>query len=92
MLFAQAVRYEYGFNSGPFHPMHIEEDSSEDEEDLFAAYSMGMLPVGPGESKRPRYSVRRKMVRRNIREGWLRLQADHFDPEKVYPDAYFRRR
>ena len=41
---------------------------------------------------RPRYSVRRKVVKRNIIEGWNILKADHFDHEKVYPDAYFRRR
>ncbi|WVZ83764.1 hypothetical protein U9M48_030869 [Paspalum notatum var. saurae] len=41
--------------------------------------------------QRPRYSVPRVMVKRKIRETWMRLSEHYFDPQKVYPDAYFRR-
>ena len=91
-VFTQPFGNGYGFNLVPFEPIALEDDSSEDEEDLFAAYALGMLPLNPGRSMRPRYSVRRKVVKRNIIEGWNILKADHFDHEKVYPDAYFRRR
>ncbi|KAJ1274674.1 hypothetical protein BS78_05G079900 [Paspalum vaginatum] len=66
-------------------------DSSDEDEDLVAAYALGLLPVRPAAPKRSHYSVRRYMVKRNISEGWLRLSADYFNPIKVYPDAYFRR-
>lgn len=67
-------------------------DSTEEEEEVVvAAYAMGMLPISPMQSN-PRYNVARVMVRRGIREGWQRLWTDYFSPEKVYPDAYFRRR
>lgn len=67
-------------------------DSTEEEEEVVvAAYAMGLLPISPMQSN-PRYNVARVMVRRGIREGWQRLWTDYFSPEKVYPDAYFRRR
>ncbi|PUZ61705.1 hypothetical protein GQ55_4G298900 [Panicum hallii var. hallii] len=43
-------------------------------------------------ARRSHYSVKRIVVKRNIREGWHRLRLDYFDPQKVYPDAFFRRR
>lgn len=81
-----------GFEPIPFPSLCTEDDSSEEEEDLIAAYMLGMLPLSPAGTNGPRYSVPRVHVRRNIREGWHALRADHFDHDKVYPDTYFRRR
>jgi len=50
-----------------------------------------MMPLCIGASGGLRCIVPRVMVKRKIRESLLHLSADHFDPEKVYPDAYFRR-
>jgi hypothetical protein len=68
------------------------ETSEEDEQQVLAAYANGLLAGAHSQAKRSRYSVKRIVVKRNIREGWHRLRLDYFDPHKVYPDAFFRRR
>jgi len=64
----------------------------EEEATAAAALAFGYLLVpGHGAPQRPRYSIPRVMVKCKIRESWMRLSEHYFDPQKVYPDAYFRR-
>ncbi|WVZ63947.1 hypothetical protein U9M48_013537 [Paspalum notatum var. saurae] len=69
----------------------LEAPSDDDLDTVVAAYAAGVLPVPLPQLHKPRYSIPRVMVRRDINEGWLRLQRDFFCANPVYPESYFRR-
>jgi len=80
------------FDLIPFEGLQPDGGCSEDEDEAFGAYAMGLFPDATGRSSRGGPVIYRTPVRRNIREGWQHLWGDYFSPDKIYGDKIFRRR